>query len=203
MCDAGRVERGEGIHILKRVVLRRAVCILAEFEHEGQGLPVQLHGKVVGGIMRGLWGFQRALGLFFAVFGGALAGLSLLSGRPNLLTVMGAAMLYFGIRQFRKKEAAEGVKSRAAQRVFQENVTDTPMRFTFEEDGFYVWEPSGSASYRYHALDAVWEDGERDYLILPGKQWWALQKSAFTKGDPAGFRDFIESKTGKAVEIIK
>lgn len=78
-------------------------------------------------------------------------------------------MLYFGIRQFRKKEAAEGVKSRAAQRAFQENVTDTPMRFTFEEDGFYVWEPSGSASYRYHALDAVWEDGERDYLILPGE----------------------------------
>ena len=61
-----------------------------------------LHGKVTGSIMRGLWGFQRALGLFFAVFGGALAGLSLLSGRPNLLTVMGAAMLYFGIRQFRK-----------------------------------------------------------------------------------------------------
>ena len=162
-----------------------------------------LHGKVTGSIMRGLWGFQRALGLFFAVFGGALAGLSLLSGRPNLLTVMGAAMLYFGIRQFRKKEAAEGVKSRAAQRAFQENVTDTPMRFTFEEDGFYVWEPSGSASYRYHALDAVWEDGELDYLILPGKQWWALQKGAFTKGDPAGFRDFIESKTGKAVEMIK
>ena len=33
-----------------------------------------LHGKVTGSIMRGLWGFQRALGLFFAVFGGALAG---------------------------------------------------------------------------------------------------------------------------------
>ena len=43
-----------------------------------------LHGKVTGSIMRGLWGFQRALGLFFAVFGGALAGLSLLSGpRPE------------------------------------------------------------------------------------------------------------------------
>ena len=42
-----------------------------------------LHGKVTGSIMRGLWGFQRALGLFFAVFGGALAGLSLLSGRPG------------------------------------------------------------------------------------------------------------------------
>ena len=162
-----------------------------------------LHGKVVGGIMRGLWGFQRALGLFFAVFGGALAGLSLLSGRPNLLTAMGAVMLYLGIRRFRKKEAAEGVKSRAFQQAFQENVTDNPMRFTFEEDGFYIWEPSGSASYRYHALDAVWEDRERYYLILPEKKWWALQKNAFTMGDPVNFCNFIEAKTGKAIETIK
>ena len=162
-----------------------------------------LHGKVAGGVMRGLWFFRRGLGLFFAVFGGALAGLSLLSGRPNLLTGMGAVMLYFGIRKFRKKEAAEGVKSRAFQQAYQERVADSPMRFTFEEDGFYVWEPSGSASYRYHAVDAVWEDGERYYLIFPEKKWRVLQKSAFTKGDPVSFCDFIEAKTGKTVEIIK
>lgn len=163
-----------------------------------------LHGAVTGRAVRGLSGFQRALGLFFAIFGGALAGLSLLSGRPNLLTVMGAAMLYFGIREFRKKEAAARLELREPyQRELRKTFPDTPMRFLLEEDGFSVWEPSGSASYRYHALDAVWEDGERYYLLFPEGKFLALQKCAFTQGDPAAFRTFLEEKTGKSVQTIQ
>ena len=163
-----------------------------------------LHGAVSGGAIRGLSWFQRALGLFFAILGGALAGLSLLSGRPGLLTAMGAAMLYFGVREFRKKETAARLKFRNRyQRELRKTFPDTPMRFLLEEDGFSVWEPSGSASYRYHALDAVWEDGERYYLLLPEGKFLALQKRAFTQGDPAAFRTFLEEKTGRSVETIR
>lgn len=77
------------------------------------------------------------------------------------------------------------------------------MRFLLEEDGFSVWEPSGSASYRCHALDAVREDGERYDLLFPEGKFLALQKYASTRGGPAAFRTFLEKKTGKSVQAIQ
>lgn len=162
-----------------------------------------LRGKVTGPVARGTRTVLRGIGLFLAVLGGALAGLSLLSGRPGFLTALGAVMLYYGVREFRQTDAVTGLKGRGAQWAMQRSVPDTPTHFTFEDGGFNVWEPSGSASCRYHALEAVWEDGERFYLLLPGKQCRVLQKSAFTRGGPADFRSFLEGKTGKPVVTIR
>ena len=162
-----------------------------------------LHGKVLGGAVQATVGFQKAWGVFMMAFGGLLVLLGLLGGLINLITLIGVVTLFVGVQTFRRKDARAGLTNRKVEQTFQASVPDKPMRFTFEEDGFSAWEPSGTSSYRYHALTAVWEDGERCYLFLQGKMRYILQKAAFTQGTPEDFRAFISQKTGKPVEYIQ
>ena len=162
-----------------------------------------LYGNVLGGTVRATFAFQKAWGVFMMAFGGLILLLGLLSGLINLITLIGAVTLFVGFQTFRRKDARAGLDNRKMEQTFQASVPDKPMRFTFDDDGFSVWEPSGAGSYRYHALTAVWEDKERCYLFLQGKMQYILQKTAFTQGTPEDFRTFISQKTGKPVEYIQ
>ena len=163
-----------------------------------------LHGKLLGSASKALAGFERLWGALMAIFGGLLLLGGLIGGVFNLITVLGAAILLIGIRAFRKyRNVREAFSNVRRGRGLEKSISDKPMRFIFEEDGFSVWEPSGASSYRYHALTAVWEDKDRHYLFLQGKMQYVLRKAAFTQGTPDDFRAFISQKTGKPVEYIQ
>lgn len=162
-----------------------------------------LHGRVLGGAVRATFGFQRAWGVFMMAFGGLLILLGLLGGLVNLITLIGAAALLAGVRTFRRKDAREGLADRRMEQHFRSNIQDKPMRFTFEDDGFSVWEPGTSGSYRYHAVTGAWEDEGRYYLFLQGQMRYILQKDAFMAGSPGEFCTFLAQKTGKAPEYIQ
>ncbi len=163
-----------------------------------------LHGKLLGPAAKALVGFGRLWGVFMAIFGGLLLLGGLIGGAFNLITVLGAAILLIGVRAFRKyRDVRETFSDLRRGRDSEKSISDKPMWFTFEEDRFFAWEPSGASSYRYHALTAIWEDEERCYLFLRGKMQYILQKDAFIQGAPEDFRIFIAEKTGKPVQYIK
>ena len=120
--------------------------------------------------------------------------LGLLGGVLNFLTLIGAALLVWGINTARRKNARENLSNRRLERMLSAKVPDIPMRFTFEEDCFFVTESGRDSSYRYHVLTDVWEDEERYYLFLQGKMQYILQKDAFFQGTPDSFRPFIREK---------
>ena len=162
-----------------------------------------LHGKVTGKVVRAAAGFLKGWGIFMMALGGLLLLMGVLGGLLNFFTLLGAGLLLIGWTSFRRKGAREGLSDRRVEETFRSNIADKPMRFAFEDDGFSVWEPAGSGSYRYHALTAVWEDEARYYLFLQEKMRYILRKGAFTQGTPDGFRALISQKTGKSVEYIK
>ena len=161
-----------------------------------------LHGRIMGPIVRGVWRVSQVLGLAMAVFGAVLIVMSLIAGRLDLLTALGAALVYFGVWGFRIKSAAASLQNSTMARKLQKTVPESAVCFTFEEEGFSVQESSGNKHYTYSALADVWEDMFRWYLIFP-QTWRVVQKNAFTEGDAAEFSAFLESKTGKAVKNIK
>ena len=163
-----------------------------------------LHGKLLGPTSKALAGFGRLWGALMAIFGGLLLLGGLIGGVFNLITVLGAAILLIGVRAFRKyRHVRDALSDTRRGSGLEEAIPDKPMRFTFDDDGFSAWEPSGAGSYRYRALTSVWEDGERCYLFLQGKMQYILQKNAFTQGTSEDFRAFISQKTGKPVEYIQ
>lgn len=147
------------------------------------------------------------LGILLIVVGGFLL-LSLLSFLGNkamypilpLIIFMCASSLFFGIRMFQRRKPS---KSRLGDLLSRSGLTDAPMEFWFEDDAFFVRADNTSSSYRYHALSDVWESGSHFYLFCSGKMQYILRKDAFTQGDPEQFREFIQQKTGKAVEYAK
>lgn len=149
--------------------------------------------------IRGTNALLQLTGGFFVVFGGLLALLSLLSGSVNLLTLIGGACVWGGVLTFRKYRNA-GIYDSFSNRV---NISDTPMRFSFEEDIFFVWEGGKSSSYRYHTVSDLQEDREHFYLFLDGKMHFILRKDAFVQGQPKAFSAFLSEKVGKPLKYIE
>lgn len=116
----------------------------------------------------------------------------------------GVLFLVVGLGLIQKAKKAPAPRDRCVNMLLERNtgeVPDTPMRFSFDEDGFDVFELSGNSSYRYFILTDVWEDENRFYLLEEGKLKFILQKQAFVEGTPDDFSVWIAGKTGK--EIVK
>ena len=70
----------------------------------------------------------------------------------------------------------------------------------FTEDGAWIHDCKSDHRYRYEALEALWEDGERFYLVIPGSRGlYILNKHRFALGNPADLPAFWTERTGKAV----
>lgn len=161
-----------------------------------------LHGRALGRAARGAALFRRGVGALWMGLGGLLLLMGLLAGVWNLFTALGAVFLAAGVRWFRERDVRRAMSSRRAERALRANIPETPLRFTFDDGGFLVWESGRSDSFRYHALTDVWEDGDRYYLFLQGKMRYILRKDGFLRGTPAAFRQFLQARTGRPVETV-
>lgn len=74
----------------------------------------------------------------------------------------------------------------------------------FTEDGVWVHDSKSDHRYDYEALEALWEDPDRFYLVLPGNRGlYVLNKARFTAGSPEDLPGFWAERTGKAVKPVK
>lgn len=73
----------------------------------------------------------------------------------------------------------------------------------FTEDGVWIHDSKSDHRYDYEGLEALWEDPERFYLVLPGNRGlYVLNKARFTAGAPEDLPALWRARTGKAVEEV-
>lgn len=75
--------------------------------------------------------------------------------------------------------------------------------YQFAPDSFTEQSQFGTSQLKYSIILQVVEDPSHYFLFVSGNAAHMLRKDAFTQGDPEQFREFIQQKTGKAVEFVK
>ena len=73
----------------------------------------------------------------------------------------------------------------------------------FTGDGCWVHDSKSDHRYDYDALEALWEDPERFYMVIPGNRFYILRKNAFVQGTPEEFSAFWKDRTGKPVRQVQ
>lgn len=80
---------------------------------------------------------------------------------------------------------------------------DAERRFIFQDEQLCSSGTQCEACYDYDAVTYIRENAERFFLYTSDNQFYIFRKDSFTQGDPEQFREFIQQKTGKAVEYVK
>ena len=143
-------------------------------------------------------GMHRNVGLLFLA-GGLLSWVwvSPLLGIPEL--ILGGLLVYSGWYLGRPGAASRWAEK--AWKKYREGERLKACRFT--EEG--VWILGGeSCRYDYETLEALWEDGERFYLALPGRRpaYYILNKRRFTAGAPEDLPTLWQERSGKPVKRV-
>ena len=74
--------------------------------------------------------------------------------------------------------------------------------FQFDDNAFILREDAKTEYYSYDFYDIIEDDAY--YFLFPNKgAEVVIKKACFTYGDPAGFADFIQQKTGLTVQCLK
>ena len=140
---------------------------------------------------------HRNLGLFFLAIGLLTAvWMSWLMG--GLEIILGLMLLYSWYWLSRPPSS-----SRWAKRVWKKYQASGELyNCCFTEDGVWIHDSKSDHRYDYDALEALWEDGERFYLLRPGNGAFILRKNAFTQGRPEDLPACWTARTGKPVEPV-
>lgn len=148
---------------------------------------------------------HRNTGLFFLVMGvltvlvlrPLAAGLGLVSGLMEI--VLGLMLLYSG--HYLSHPPSSSRWGKKAWKQYQDSGDLYSCRFTGE--GVWVYDSKSDHRYGYEALEALWEDAERFYLMLPGNRAYILRKNAFVRGRPEDLPAYWNEWTGKTAEPVK
>lgn len=153
---------------------------------------------LVGGVISLFaWPMFRDLDLS----GGGLLGLMLRT------PLAGAAELAVGLSLLRQSRRPSGGPPyprwvNRAWKKYRESGCLYNCRFT--EDGVWIHDSKSDHRYDYEFLEALWEDADRFYLVLPGSRGlYILSKARFNAGDPADLPVFWAERTGKPVRPVK
>lgn len=71
--------------------------------------------------------------------------------------------------------------------------------FLFYEDYFTVVPGPDSMVWKYGVIDNIAEDFQAYYIYFADKKGCHFSKNAFTVGNPDGFKQFLEEKTGRQI----
>lgn len=148
---------------------------------------------------------HRNLGLFFLAMGALTAfvlrpparGLGIAMGLMEM--VLGLMLLYSGYYLGSPRSSSRWVKRAWEQ--YQASGKIYSCRFT--QEGVWVHDSKSDHRYDYEGLEALWEDGERFYLMMPKNAAYILRKDAFVRGAPGELPAFWAGRTGKTVEEVK
>lgn len=136
---------------------------------------------------------HRNAGLVFLILGALIWILaSPLLSLPEL--VVGGLLVYSGYTLGQSPSRW----ARRAWRKYQASGDHYSCRLT--EDGVCTCGGKNGGLWSYDGLEALWEDGERFYLLTSKKAVFILRKNAFVQGAPEDLPAFWTGRTGKPVE---
>jgi len=147
---------------------------------------------------------HRNAGLFFLVMGVLTAfvlrpparGLGIAAGLMEM--VLGLMLLYSGFCLGSPRSSSRWAKR--AWKQYQAGGDIYSCRFT--QEGVWIYDSKSDHRYDYDALDALWEDAERFYLMMPGNRAYILRKDAFVRGRPEDLPACWNERTGKTAEPV-
>ena len=100
---------------------------------------------------------------------------------------------------------SEPVQPRWAKRAWERWAAQDPglrWSYRFTPAGMEMANRVSEHRFDYSQLQQLWEDGGHFYLTLDQRVWHILNKSQFTRGDPACFAAFLEERAGRPVEWV-
>ena len=155
---------------------------------------------------------MRLGGVVFLLAGGALLAvywLDPLGSQPAPLSLVWTGLVWLALGgatlvQWRPGRA-EPVYPRWAKRAWKKWAAQDPglrWSYRFTSEGIELRNSVSGHRYDYSQIQQVWQDKERFYFTMDRRIWHILNRSQFTRGDPACFAAFLEENTGKPVEWV-
>ena len=105
----------------------------------------------------------------------------------------------------RRPGRAESLQPYWAQRAWKKWSGQNPelrWSYRFTPEGVELHNRTSDHRYDYSAVRQAWEDEGHFYFTLDERVWHILNKSQFTKGDPARFAAFLAEQTGRPVDWV-
>lgn len=96
--------------------------------------------------------------------------------------------------------------SRWVQKAWKQYQSNPSLRSCrFDGEGCWIYDARSDHRYDYEALENLWEDGGRFYLVLPGRpqRMYILPKRAFSTGAPEDLPALWRERTGKLVRTVE
>ena len=145
---------------------------------------------------------MAGLGVFFLA-AGMLTWAVMKSVTKTVLEIILGVILLVGSRRAAKPQSLS--YSRWTRQMWKKHQAAGELyNCCFTEDGVWIHDCKSDHRYDYAALEALWEDESRFYLVLSTRLGaYVLRKNAFSQGPPEGLPAFWQSMTGKTVQRVK